>query len=378
MKTIRLLIVILFTVFAANAFAGEPGKVEDKTQTFKVKKGGTLYLEIDPGEITINTWDKEEVEVNVRDISSDDLENLRMTQTGNDVHVEFSSEWGWGDDIEFIVTVPGRYNLELETTGGEIEIRNDIEGTVKASSSGGDIEAKNIFGETMLSTMGGDIRLGNVKGDANVSTQGGNIDLGNVSSGTAKVRTMGGNIEVGNVDDQLDLTTYGGNIQVSQFNKGASIKTYGGNIYIKSAAGDASIETYGGNIQLVNGTGSYEVKTAGGNISLDNITGQVKAKTSGGRISCTLNPTTGESRLYSSSGKVSVFFPSNAKATVEAEINAHGWWDDDEFDYEIITDFPSENVKKDDGKLTGTYKVNGGGNIVKVETNNSNIEIKKK
>jgi hypothetical protein len=63
---------------------------------------------------------------------------------------------------------------------------------------------------------------------------------------------------------------------------------------------------------------------------------------------------------------------------VEARIRIRGRWDLNE-DYEILSDFPSQNFTKDQDQkeIRGTYVLNGGGERISLETVNGTIEIRK-
>lgn len=51
--------------------------LDDRTKTFSVTKGGTLEVNIDPGEIEINTWDKNEIQILARGLDEEDVDNLQ-------------------------------------------------------------------------------------------------------------------------------------------------------------------------------------------------------------------------------------------------------------------------------------------------------------
>src|SRR2546428_11401276 len=94
-----------------------------------------------------------------------------------------------GAEIE--ITVPTRFNLDLEAAGGNINLRDSVQG------------------EARLTTAGGNLRTADVSGALRAETAGGNISLGNIGQ-RLDARTAGGSIRVGNAKGEAILETSGG------------------------------------------------------------------------------------------------------------------------------------------------------------------------
>jgi len=71
-------------------------------------------------------------------------------------------------------------------------------------------------------------------------------------------------------------------------------------------------------------------------------------------------------------GDVTLRLPSNHSADINAQLDvsrrARG-------DYRIYTDFPLSIQEDDDGDITGSGEINGGGDRIDIETTNSDINI---
>ncbi len=336
----------------------EEGK---QTKTFTVTKGGSLEVNINSGDIRLSTWDKDQVSVVVEGIDDEDMDYVKMTQSGNTIRIEYRPRWNWSGDVMFKISLPAQFDADVRTSGGNIEVRGTMKGKLTGSTSGGDIRTANIEGTTSLKTSGGDIELGDVTGDADVRTSGGNIKVEKVGK-SLKASTAGGDVEVGDVGGDAVLSTSGGEVKVGKVSGSATLKTAGGDIELKSASG------------------TVEAKTAGGNIQLQDITGSIEAKTAGGDIEAELVPSgKGNSTLRSSGGNVVLSLPSNAKATVEATIRIRGQWRHQEEEYDIRSEFKEESKTndKDEQEIHAVYKLNGGGDNIVIETTNGNIEIRK-
>jgi hypothetical protein len=143
MRTGRHVAVAFATVIAA---AGAQAAIHDTVhRTFNVADGGTLTLEADLGDVTITTGgtanSRADADAILRDL------DLSFDQQGNDVRVrskyrDHESHWfHWRTPLQLrhSIRVPSRYNLEVATAGGDLEVGN-IVGLVDCRTSGGDVK----------------------------------------------------------------------------------------------------------------------------------------------------------------------------------------------------------------------------------------------
>lgn len=385
MKNLKrtLVLSILLVIPLVLAFARQ-AEGDERTKSFAVGKGGTLEVRVDGGDIKISVWEKNEVLVKAEGIDDDDLDHLKMKQSGNDVYVEFRNRSGWGNwgsgHMRFDITVPSQYNASLHTAGGDINVRGTLNGLVKGATSGGDVILDNVKGgKVELSTSGGDMKTGDIQGDVVLKTSGGNIDMGMVG-GEASVATSGGDISIKGVGKSLKASTAGGNIDIGDVGGEAKVSTSGGDIKVRKVTGSATVSTSGGDIELDGASGFVKASTAGGDVSLRNVTGSVEASTAGGNVDAKINPTgKGRSKLTSAGGEIVLAIPEDAKATIEATIRIQGRWSSKKSDYKVRSDFKSDSYDQDNDEreIRATYKLNGGGELIELKTVNSDITIKK-
>jgi len=349
-----------------------------RSKSFTVSKGGTLDISTGSGDIQIRVWTKNEVHVEAEGIDPDELDRLEMTQSGNTVRVKFRPRWRSGSDARFLIDVPSEFNLEMRTAGGDLGVTGALKGELNGSTSGGDIKLDDVDGKIDMSTSGGDVRCGHVRGDAMLKTSGGDIELED-ASGDVQVSTSGGDIRVGDVGKSLKARTSGGGIKIGNVGGEADVSTAGGDIRVGKVSGQASMSTAGGDIALESASGRVIAKTAGGDIQLRDITGAIEARTAGGDVQAELIPSgKGRSSLKSAGGDIRLYIPENAKATIEATIEVHGWGSDVK-DYDIRSDFKAKTYdkNKDRDVIEATFELNGGGDLITLETVNANIEVRK-
>jgi DUF4097 and DUF4098 domain-containing protein YvlB len=382
MRRLHWLMLTALWILAMLPVTDVNGESAPVAESFKVDKGGNLVVDVEDvgASIYVKVWSKLEVTVKAEGIRDYDLEDLDIEKDGNTVNVLFDAG---GDrrshrSVRFYINVPSEFNLDIGTSGGEVEVTGAIEGTVAAATAGGDIDVDDVKGRLDLRTAGGDIEAGNVDGDAQLKTAGGDIKIGDVS-GELTAATAGGDIEAGEVKEDLSAATAGGDIVCERVGGEAEAETAGGDIELGVVNGEVSAKTAGGDVELMGATGEVSAKTAGGDIKLASIKGYVNAATAGGDIYVELDPTNeGRSELETKGGDVELYLPANAKATIEARIRLRDWDRRDTDEYDIRSDFKAETHDRNEREVTARYVINGGGKLIKMETVNGNIEIRKK
>jgi len=379
MKTnTQILITALVVLLTSTlALAGEEGS---RSKSFSVSKGGTIEVSTSRGDIRISPWEKNEVSVVVEGLDDEDLDNVKMAQNGNTVRVSYRSRWDDGSGhVRFSISVPSQFNLDMNTSGGDLEVKGRLTGKIDGSTSGGDIKLGDVFGGPVeVTTSGGDITTGKLEGEGHLKTAGGDIRVGSVN-GSLYVNTSGGNIQVETVSKTLEAKTAGGDINIGNVGGEANVSTSGGDIKVGKVSGKASLNTAGGDIELRGASGKVDARTSGGDVRLLDITGSLNAKTSGGEVEAELIPSgKGGSRLSSSGGDVRLSIDENSKATIEATIRLDGWGSR-KSRYVVKSEFPKESYETDEeaDEIRAVYKLNGGGELIELSTSNSNIEIHK-
>ncbi len=364
-------------IFGVLLFANSAFAQKDVKKSFNVKSNDNLSLSTSMGNIVIDTWAKNEVNVIAKNILESEMELLSMEQSGNKIEVIFEGDDS--DDVEFEVMIPAELNLDLSTGGGNINLNNDLKGKIDASTAGGNISTKNINGIADISTAGGNIKMGDINNNADISTAGGDIKVGSIN-GVADISTAGGNIKVGSVSNSADISTAGGNISIGNIDGNADVSTAGGNISVDKVTGGADISTAGGNIKLEGATGNVDANTGAGNMKLKNIKGSIDANTGAGNIYAELIPEgNNNSELNSGVGNITLKVPENSNVTIIATLAVLVWDDSkDDLDY-IKSDFTPTEVKKigDKKQIQVIYKLNGGGNKIELNVALGNISIQK-
>ena len=167
-------------------------------KTYNVNPGGRLTVNADIGSIDIQTHTQDSVEIVITK-KSKKPSNRRLQKVLADFKVTFDATpsevsitgefqrgknyWRWHPlvnlwhiDIRFLVTVPQRYNVDLNTQSGNINIYTDgLTGAVQARTGGGDMRFNGIKGPISGRSSAGDITLANCQGTVDIKTSVGDI-----------------------------------------------------------------------------------------------------------------------------------------------------------------------------------------------------------
>lgn len=258
MLAIRNLLLVAFFVYAAASasptLANTPDDniatpvehislsydVEDVvTKTFEVRSGGTLYLELDYGNIEVLVGDRNTVEIEMtRKVRvSNEAEARKILEeyheysfenNRDDVIVESnyrgkdggrSGRWSRDGKRKFMINmkvyVPETYNVDFVTGAGNVEIE-DIEGEVNGKTGAGNVDISDMIGAIEIVSGAGNIDIEGVTETVEVNTGAGNISLEDVK-GFVRAKTGAGNITA-KISEQPDrdsrLETGAGNVTV--------------------------------------------------------------------------------------------------------------------------------------------------------------------
>lgn len=213
---------LLFALFFNYTFAStkHDDKKVIKEKSFKISEGKKINVDADAGDIIVTTWNKAEVYVKI--IGNDNaLDKYDFSFNANDdeiiVVADKKNGWSWFSNInlKFEIKVPENFNINANTSGGDIKV-GGVNGGIYLKTSGGDIWGDRFEGNFIAQTSGGDINLfcKNAKIEAN--TSGGDIEL-----------------EYTGVNQGIELKTSGGDIDVkvpTDFDAKAELKTSGGDV----------------------------------------------------------------------------------------------------------------------------------------------------
>lgn len=219
---------------------------------FDAAPGGLLRIVAEGSSIDIETGAYDTVEVDISRRGDSERRILRdydieVYQKDGEIVVDIDRDRVFGGffglfsfldgNLEIDIRIPKRFDLNLTTSGGSIQIA-DLEGSVEARTSGGSLRFRTIDGPVTARTSGGSITIEECSGETHVRTSGGSIRLNDVG-GTVHASTSGG-----------------------------SVRAY----ISKQPQGDSSFKTSGGSVVVYLDDSiavNLEARTSGGRVSSD-------------------------------------------------------------------------------------------------------------
>lgn len=311
--------------FNFRGFAWGNEKAQDSiSKSFEVGPGGLLTVQADEGSIQVNTSDVNMVRVEVirkaeagtREEAESILRSLevRFDQSGNNVRIDAQSPRRRArKHMEFRISVPRKYNVDLKTSGGSIEVA-DLQGEVRSKTSGGSLRFSRIEGPVLGNTSGGSISLDDIGGEVSAETSGGSI----------------------------------------------SAKGIDGNVTALTSGGSITAERIGGRLTA---------KTSGGSVRVDEVGGAIEASSSGGSVTARFSkPPQDDSQFTTSGGSVVITMPEGSRVNLDAEVR--GGHVETDFPVSLTV-----QGKLDGSVLKGP--INGGGPMLYCRTSGSNIQLRK-
>jgi len=248
-------------------------------QSFDVASGGQLTVEAESTKIEVRGNDNAHLTITISrgDDSEQDIRDdydIELSQSGNTVQVSIQRlhrfSFRHTRSLKLEITVPRQFDLDLDSSGGRIDIANvsgeiqsrtsggslhfiDVAGVIQGKTSGGSIELSGRPQTADLKTSGGSIRIGMVEGDVFAHTSGGSIFIDG-AKGSVIASTSGGSIKIGEAHGKIRATTSGGKIVAhlpGQLLADSKLSTSGGSVTVylgSSVALNIDAQTSGGRV----------------------------------------------------------------------------------------------------------------------------------
>jgi DUF4097 and DUF4098 domain-containing protein YvlB len=260
-------------------------------QTVQVAKGTKLDINNFAGDVSIKTWDKDAVRVQV---NNSDRETVDIKQGEQTLTIRSRSlRGGRPRSLDYTISVPswmaitvaGTYadvtmegvggDVSVETTHGDINVRGGS-GFVSLKSVQGEITLEKAKGRVEVRAVNEGIHLADINGDLSAESTNGSIILDRIDSGNVDLYTVNGNISYdGPIREKglYRLTTHNGLIAMpipEKVNAMLTVRTYNGGFRSTFPLGSDTAERRNKRFTLTLGNGSahVELESFGGTISL--------------------------------------------------------------------------------------------------------------
>ena len=275
-------------MLAAIIFA--MGVITPMDQTVNVTKGTKLDVSNFAGDVSVKTWDRDAVRVQV---TLSDRETVDVKPGDQVLSIRSRSvRGGRPRSLDYALTVPkwmainvnGTYvDANLEGVGADVTVET-TNGDIKVSGGSGFVSLKSVQGEITLEKAKGrievravneGIHLADISGDLSAESTNGSIILDRIDSANVDLYSVNGNISYdGPIKDKglYRLTTHNGLIAIGlpeRVNAVLRVRTYNGSFRstfpVKT---DDENQRKRFTVTLGNGSAHLELESFGGTIAL--------------------------------------------------------------------------------------------------------------
>jgi len=185
-------------VFALTTTTASAQTEKTISETLDLDANGLLSIDTYKGSITVTTWDREEVQIDVLIEADDDDELVEDTEvhiTGNERRLRIETDYdeakrnkrGWspfGNNsyslpyVHYTIRMPRTAELTIDDYKSEIDIRT-LEADLELETYKGSVEVRGLIGSLNLETYKGDVyvQFDEMTDDSSFETYKGDIDI---------------------------------------------------------------------------------------------------------------------------------------------------------------------------------------------------------
>ncbi len=228
---------------------------KDYHETFEVKSGDMLYLSHGDGNVTISSWDKDIVDIeiyfsaNIFGMGNNEYEfDVQFQQHGNEIEVieKFKSNHHFGirsitiDRYEYQIRAPKYLQLNLNGDDGDVEIE-DMAANIECRLSDGDMEINNVVAKFIkLNLEDGSLKMKDIKAELDLKIDDGDIRIVDYSGKECTVDLEDGQLEMDNASGNFDFSSDDGDMELRHLTVGTlKASSNDGDIYIDIVESDA-------------------------------------------------------------------------------------------------------------------------------------------
>jgi len=224
------------TITSANT--NDADLVKNYSKTYSVDANDVLSIENKYGNVTVNTWNRNEFKVDVQirvsagsdDATSKLLNSVSVSDAKNGSTVAFrtniediKTSWfsGFGNgsrkiQIDYVVYMPIKNDLVIDNRYGAITLP-DLDGRITINSAYGSLKAGSLPGESVLRVKYGNANMGNL-GNCTLQLSYGDLAVTSINTLTADVSYSP--VKIGKLHSEGTINLrYGGGLQIGDLDR---------------------------------------------------------------------------------------------------------------------------------------------------------------
>lgn len=263
--------------------------------------GARLVLHNPRGNVAVETWDREEVAVQVNiqargtkadvvqafvetvSVGLERQEEALYVRIGVPPRDDFAHVKVWR--LNIALKVPQKVDLELRTRHGHMKVPQ-IDGNVVLGTQHGKTDFEGATGNVSLQQSHGSLRLGPVGKDLVIEGKHGPMQIGEVGgSATLKIAHgplngagVGGNLDIEMSHGPLELGDISGDARIKQRHGAVNLGPIAGALTLEAHHAPVRLQTVGGKAQLINHHAPLSIQRVGGELIAKNAHGPVEVR----------------------------------------------------------------------------------------------------
>jgi len=209
---------LLSVVLIAGLISGPViASAEEVKREIATSNSPTVAIEIDSGDLTINTWDRSLVLI--EGTLDDRVENFEVdlrSQNSLDIEIEDADDsFRNGEtDTALVITLPVNSRVSVEAFNGSVAI-NNVAGSVDVETVNGSVEVAGTRGFLAIETVNGSVNALDVGGDVEAETVNGSIHLVQVAGERLELSTVNGSMKVESVAPRVEVESVSGSTELN-------------------------------------------------------------------------------------------------------------------------------------------------------------------
>ena len=223
--------------------------IQQTDTVVSVDPGSRLVIESFRGEVTIDTWDRNEMRIWGNHSSRTYID---IRQSGSAVRLR-ANAWAGPAQVDYELTIPASMDIDIRGTF----ISADIDGTqgeVRVFTTQGDIDVRGGSGYIHLETVNGRVNLENANGNIDVQSTNGRVSVTD-ATGEISASSVNGGITLSGIEssDVRAETTSGGVYYDGTIVDGGrySLSTHSGDVVVgmpDNVNATFGVSTFSGNL----------------------------------------------------------------------------------------------------------------------------------
>ncbi len=198
---------------------------------FAAPRAPALRISLAAGRIEVEAADADQTVVEVEAIRGD-LENLTVSQRGDEVVVEHRRRFGRRDDeYDVRIQAPSGSSLDVNVAAADLVATGRF-ASAEVNTASGDVQVDRVDGDAKIRSASGDVRLGPVGGRADVTTASGDVEVRSAGAG-GTLRSASGDVRIQEASRRVTVQTASGDQLIGAVDEGV--------VDLKSASGDLRV-----------------------------------------------------------------------------------------------------------------------------------------